>query len=179
MGINTQAVHLRDTTIDDLRALGLAATGQTITGDDALSGGQVSALQLGPDVLLLDSYQVVAQDIHTSGLAVSSRVVEVLFASTSDVYSLAVGERAADGSPTTIRHLVRSVDDIPVDEGDPIPQEAEMTRLDEDTCLRLFHSLTGVELLSDKILWATFQVLDELPRDEPAKKGFWGRLFGS
>lgn len=141
MRTNVGLIHLRDTGLPDLSAIGLTPTGRSIHGDQAW--GVTSALQVGPDLLAVDGDPTLAAEPEQLASRLGTRVVSVLLGSTSDTYSLAVTE-STGGTSTLIRHLVDSQVGRMGDEGEPLPQESGMQLLDEDSCSDLFDELTGI-----------------------------------
>ncbi|PWD50886.1 hypothetical protein C8046_09710 [Serinibacter arcticus] len=157
MGHNLNLVHLEGAGVQDLARLGLVPTGEIRTGDDA-----TSLLAPGPaahvtprGLLVADALMTVADRQAELAVALGTTVVSVLVASTGDVYSLAVA--TADGDH---RHVVDSQGERVMDEGRPLPEEAGIDALDEDSTLGLLERLTGVRLDGD-LLAGDFEVLAE------------------
>lgn len=178
MGINSNIVYVQGAKITDLEALGLGPTGETMTGDEALlCHDGLRALEIKGGVLVADGELSLVAEPEKVSAVLGRKVVAAMLGSTGDTYSLAVVERGAGAAPTLTRHLVDSYGERVVDHGEPLPEEAGMTSLGEDSILDLFEKLTGVVVFADNILFASFSTLGNRQAETP-RKGLFGRLFG-
>lgn len=178
MGINSNIVYVQGAKITDLEALGLEPTGETMTGDEALlCHDGLRALEIKGGVLVADGELSLVAEPEKVSAVLGRKVVAAMLGSTGDTYSLAVVERGAGAAPTLTRHLVDSYGERAVDHGDPLPEEAGMASLGEDSILDLFEKLTGVVVFGGDILFGSFSTLGP-PSQAPRKKGLLERLFG-
>lgn len=174
MGINVNLAYLFDAAVEDLRSLGLEPTGQTLPGEDASSDlGTSSVMRVGEDLVLVVGDVEHVADPAQLAARLGRRVVAVIMGSTGDTYSFGLADGAAGvGGPVLLRHVVDSQGERYVDAGDPLPEEAGIDRLDEDSTLGLLHAVTGFTPFTDQHLAADFAVLGP---SRPRRRRFWPR----
>ncbi|MFK5689228.1 hypothetical protein ACI3EY_06135 [Ornithinimicrobium sp. LYQ92] len=185
MGHSVGMVHIDDVRMSQLGVLDLHPSGETISGDEALSSGNPgrAARQTPRGLLILDATMVLASEDESISAALDRRVVTVLLSSTADTFSFAV---SAPGAAR--RHIVDSQGERVVEVGTTLPEEDGTSPLVEASTLTLLERLTGVAV-DDDLLWGRFDVLTDAPVTGPdvpltgpdegrARTGFLARLFG-
>lgn len=188
MGWNIALAYIEGATVSDLAAVGLEPTGERLTGDEVSSSMRrelIAATSQGGWLVVIDAEMVFPSDDEVIARTLGRRVVAALIGSTGDTFSYAV--TAADG---TRRHLVHSYGEVAVDEGTPLPEEAGLERLDEDSTYDLATRITGIDVMA-AFAESEWEVLadrsvpappppQEIPApQQPAKrKGLFGRLKG-
>ncbi|WP_029541925.1 hypothetical protein [Serinicoccus profundi] len=198
MGLNMGLVYVRGAEVGDLAAIGLVPTGERMSADVASTspdGELVVARPVGGWLLLVGPELLLGFEDEMIARTLDRQVVAAMLGSTSDTFSFARCD--PDG---TRRHVVDSYGERAVDEGPPLPEEAGIERLTEDTIQGLAVEVTGVNFW-DSFMEEDWQVLSmggqgqdgggDIAQSRPSsptqpveptqpqpRKGFLARLFG-
>ncbi|XVX20009.1 hypothetical protein ACQP1U_17245 [Actinomycetota bacterium] len=142
MGFNCAVVVIPGATMGDLTAAGAELTGETVTGDVALTSANdgAAAMQVG-DALVLASGDVMAlPPADECASRLGKTAYAAVLSSVADTYVWEVRGPAAD------RQWVVSYGETQADQGAPLPEEAQIGQLDEDGLIDLLAATTGVSV---------------------------------
>lgn len=141
MSFNFFLGAVRDTTLDDLAAVGLGLGDET-TVEEA-SGFEAENLAVavtGNGLLLVDAMGMSILDVAPQiARRLGREVVTGMFGGVADTY----GWTVHDGTGTR-REWVVSFGEVAENTGAPLPEESSVETLDEDTLFELIQARTGI-----------------------------------
>lgn len=177
-------IALRDTDLDRLAGAGWVSDGPAVYAEEAVDRALDRAEEFDPDrpassplyacrirdsVLLIDgpvSEHLMADVDRRLARELGCEVVVASFMGTVDSYWWRVTGPGID------REWMRSTDDVVHDSGEPLPEEAGIDELDEDSLFDLFRARTGI--VTDD--WLEAQVVPLRNTTDAADSGSGGLL---
>lgn len=171
MSWNCLFIVVKDTIVEDLEAVGLHPDGPPLSADEASRSEfeGVAAVRSGTDLLLLNPLMEQVDLGQEISAQLGREAVSAIFAGVSDTYRLRVD------APGLERELVHQQGQVVVQTGEPLPEEAGIELLDEDSLFALLEARTA--LAFDWIEQTAIPLERRATRPESGWRGRVSRLW--